>query len=265
MHYIREGRGVPALVFVHGYCCRHEDWAFQVDALKGRFECIACDLRGHGRTSARPDECSIENFGGDVAALVGALGLERPVLAGHSMGCRVVLEAARLAPERVGGLVLIDGSRFATGDPGRAEAAARAAIDKEGFSAFSRALFGEMFVPDSVNAAQILERVAGLKPDVPAAVWPRSARWDAGMLETALASVRVPLLAIQSTVRDPVTLKRKSLKANESSGWLDLLRERVKSVRIEVIPGVGHFTMLDAPQRVNELISGFAAASSRGG
>jgi pimeloyl-ACP methyl ester carboxylesterase len=80
------------------------------------------------------------------------------------------------------------------------------------------------------------------------------------MLETALASVRVPLLAIQSTVRDPVTLKRKSLEANESSGWLDLLRERVKDARIEVIPGVGHFTMLDAPQRVNELISGFAAA-----
>ena len=125
MHFIREGRGAQSLVFVHGYCCRHEDWAYQVNELKTSFDCIACDLRGHGRTPGRPDECSIEHFGGDVAALVNNLELERPVLIGHSMGCRVVLEANRLLEGRASGIVLVDGSRFATGDPAAAERSAR--------------------------------------------------------------------------------------------------------------------------------------------
>ncbi len=257
MHYVRSGGGSPALVFVHGFCCELGDWQPQLDHFPSRTEVVACDLRGHGKTPGRPEECSIEHYGGDVAALLSLLELERAVLVGHSMGCRVVLEAARLLPERIAGLVLVDGSRFATGDAQAAERAARAAIEKEGYAAFSAALFGEMFVPGSARAAEILARVAGMPADVPAALWPRSARWDAGQLDAALAAVRAPLLAIQSTVRDPVTLKRTSLKAGESSGWLDLLRERVKGARIEVIPGVGHFTQLDAPEHVNRSISGF--------
>ena len=257
MHFLHTGRGAPALFFVHGFCCELGDWQPQLDYFSPRTEVVACDLRGHGKTPGRPEECSIEHYGGDVAALATNLELRRAVLVGHSMGCRVVLEAARLLSGRVAGLVLVDGSRFATGDPEAAARAAKAAIDKEGYASFSAALFGEMFVPGSARAAEILARVAKTPADVPAALWPRSARWDAGQLEAALAAVRAPLLAIQSAVRDPVTLKRASLKAGESSGWLDLLRERVKGARIEVIPGVGHFTQLDAPERVNRAIGDF--------
>src|ERR1700704_1642051 len=120
MHYIRAGVGAPPLVFVHGFCCSHEDWLLQINELKSRFEIVACDLRGHGLTPGRPQECSIEHYGGDVAALVSNLDLNRAILIGHSMGCRVVLEAARLIassenPGRIAGLVLIDGSRQASG------------------------------------------------------------------------------------------------------------------------------------------------------
>ncbi|HEX2565894.1 MAG TPA: alpha/beta hydrolase [Burkholderiales bacterium] len=260
MHYVRSGRGSPTLVFVHGFCCELGDWQPQLDYFGARTEVVACDLRGHGKTPGRPEECSIEHYGGDVAALLSFLELGQSILVGHSMGCRVVLEAARLLPERIAGLVLVDGSRFATGDPEAAERAARAAIEKEGYAAFSATLFGEMFVPGSARAAEILARVAQKPADVPTALWPRSARWDAGQLDAALAAVRAPLLAIQSTVRDPVTLKRTSLRAGQSSGWLDLLRERVKGARIEVIPGVGHFTQLDAPERVNRAIEDFLKA-----
>src|SRR3954469_4279522 len=140
MHYLRAGAGAPPLVFVHGFCCSHEDWLLQIDEFKSRFEVVACDLRGHGLTPGRPHECSIEHYGGDVAALLSLLNLEKSVLIGHSMGCRVVLEAARLAPERVAGLVLIDGSRSGTGDPDAAEHAARALIEKSGYAAFAEML-----------------------------------------------------------------------------------------------------------------------------
>src|SRR2546430_3855012 len=132
MHFVRAGKGAPAMVFVHGFACTSEDWKAQLDYFQKTNEVVACDLRGHGRTPGRPHECSIEHYGGDVAALVSALHLEKSFLIGHSMGCRVVLEAARLlgkeSPSRVVGLVLVDGSRLGSGDPDAAARAAKAAI-----------------------------------------------------------------------------------------------------------------------------------------
>ena len=101
MHYVRTGSGTPPLVFVHGFACSSDDWGLQIKELKKQFEIVACDLRGHGQTQGRPQECTIENFGGDVAALVSVLHLDKPILIGHSMGCRVVLEAARVDLEKL--------------------------------------------------------------------------------------------------------------------------------------------------------------------
>jgi len=220
---------------------------------------VACDLRGHGQTPGRPQECTIEHFGGDVAALLSVLDLEKSFLIGHSMGCRVVLEAARLAPERIAGLVLIDGSRTGSGDPGKAEAAARAAVEKAGYPAFAEALFRQMFFTPSALAEAIVVRALRQSAEFGPMLWPSMARWDAASMDASLGAVRAPVLVIQSTTRN-ADLKRSRLKAGESSPYLDLLRQGLQNVRIEVVPGVGHFTQLEAAQTVNRLISEFAAA-----
>src|ERR687887_648608 len=156
MHFVRAGRGAPALVFVHGFACSHEDWQAQIEHFQRAHEVVACDLRGHGRTPGRPHECSIEHYGGDVAALVNNLELARTVLIGHSMGCRVVLEAARLIPDKIAGLVLVDGSRNAASDAEGAEAAARATVEKMGYARFAEALFRQMFFQPSAQADAIV-------------------------------------------------------------------------------------------------------------
>ena len=199
MHYVRAGSGEPPLVFVHGFCCSHDDWLLQMQELKSRFEVVACDLRGHGQTPGRPQECSIEHFGGDVAALLPVLGLEKPILIGHSMGCRVVLEAARVAPERIAGLVLIDGSQQGSGDPEAAENNARAFIEAKGFPAFAEALFCQMFFQETDLSRAIVARALRVPAENGSALWPRMARWDAMYVEQVLAGLRVPLMAIQST------------------------------------------------------------------
>jgi pimeloyl-ACP methyl ester carboxylesterase len=259
LNYVRQGRGTPPLVFVHGFGCDHSDWHFQFEELKTKHEVVACDLRGHGETPGRPHECSIEHYGGDVAALVNNLELAPAILVGHSMGCRVVLEAARLAPERVAGLVLIDGSRVATGDPDAAEAAAQAAIDKAGYVAWAQNLFTQMFLQPSPQAAALVARALRQPVEIGAALWLRVARWDAAQLDAALAAVHAPLMAIQSTWIN-TERRRLPLQKGQTSPWLDLLRERIANARIEVIPGLGHFTQLEAPERVNQLIAEFAAA-----
>jgi pimeloyl-ACP methyl ester carboxylesterase len=241
---------------VHGFLCSHEDWRFQLKALKGKYEVVACDLRAHGKTPGRPQECSIEHFGGDVMALINNLELANPVLIGHSMGCRVVLEANRIAPERVAGLVLVDGSRAGSGDPDAAEATARAHIQKTGYAAWAEDLFRQMFFKSTPATERLVARAVRQSAEIGAALWPRLARWDAALLETALASVRAPVLVIQTTARNAQG-QRSQLQAGQSSPWLDLLKEKLKDVTVEVLPGLGHFPQLEAPERVNRLIAEF--------
>lgn len=240
---------------MHGFLCSHEDWRHQLGFSN---EVVACDLRGHGETPGRPHECSIENYGGDVAALIANFDFSKAVLVGHSMGCRVVLEANRIAPERVAGIVLIDGSRAGGGDPDAAEAAARAQIEQKGYKAWAEELFRQMFFKQTPASERLVQRAVRQSAEIGAALWPRMARWDAAVLETALGAVRAPVLVIQTTARNAQG-QRSPLEAGQTSPWLELLTQKLQAVKIEVLPGLGHFPQLEAPERVNALISGFAA------
>jgi pimeloyl-ACP methyl ester carboxylesterase len=254
VHFVRSGGGAPALVFVHGFACSLEDWRAQLAFFSPGNETVACDLRAHGATPGRVHECSIEHYGGDVAALATNLELNSCVLIGHSMGCRVVLEANRLIPDRVAGVVLVDGSRLAERDPAAAEAAARAAIARVGYPAFAESLFRQMFFTPSPTAEAIVRRAVSGSAQFGTDLWARMARWDAGAMDSALDAVRAPLLAIQTTTRD-ANLRRTPLTAGDSSPWLDYVRS--KGARVEIIPDTGHFPQLERPDVVNQLIGRF--------
>jgi len=257
MHFVRLGQGRPALVFVHGFACSHEDWNFQIKAFEKTREVVACDLRGHGATPGRPQECSIEHYGGDVAALLGNLDLSQAILVGHSMGCRVVLEAARLDPERIAGIVLVDGSRQGMGDPEAAERNAHAALEANGYAAFMRPFFEAMFLQKSAQSEAVVERAMRLPADIGSALFPRMARWDAGSMEAALDAVRAPLLAVQCTYVN-TERKRVPIQPGDSTPWLELLKDRVKDLEVEILSGVGHFPQLEVPDRLNRLLSSFS-------
>jgi pimeloyl-ACP methyl ester carboxylesterase len=73
-------------------------------------------------------------------------------------------------------------------------------------------------------------------------------------MDAAFAALRVPVLAIQSTTRN-AQLQRTALKPGDASPWLDYVRS--KGARVEIVPDTGHFTQLEAPERVNQLIEEF--------
>src|SRR5258705_8336921 len=108
---------MSTFVLVHGFACAHTDWRHQIDYLSKSNAVFSPDLRGHGATPGTPDDVSIENFGADIAKLLAEKNVRDAVLVGHSMGCRVVLQAALDAPDRVGALVLIDGSWLGPSHP----------------------------------------------------------------------------------------------------------------------------------------------------
>ena len=260
MHFERLGRGDPPMVFVHGFACTHLDWQPQLEHFSQTHTVLACDLRGHGATPAAPAECSIETCGADVAELLAAEKLPPAILIGHSMGCRVVMQACLNAPERVAGLVLIDGSRLGFGDPATAERVMNEQLKATGYGAFARKFFESMFIvgSDPRLKDEIVSRALELPAAIGGAFFPRLVGWDARHAESALAAIRVPLMVIQSTTMNPERV-RVARAPGDTSPWLDLVKSRAPGARIEIVPGVGHFPQLEATAHVNALLEDFAA------
>lgn len=105
---IRErGEGDPAVMFIHGFAEDTTSWREVQDQVARTHRTIALDLWGFG-ASARPPDLTQPQWVDQVTGVMDALGLERAVLAGHSLGGRASLMCARRRPDRVAGLVLAD-------------------------------------------------------------------------------------------------------------------------------------------------------------
>ncbi|GAB3020604.1 hypothetical protein GCM10011376_23170 [Nocardioides flavus (ex Wang et al. 2016)] len=98
----------PPVLAVHGVTAHHLSWGWLADELPAR-EVVAPDLRGRGRSRELPGPWGMATHADDLVAVLDALGHERAVLVGHSMGAFVALVTAHRHPDRCAGLVLVDG------------------------------------------------------------------------------------------------------------------------------------------------------------
>lgn len=96
------------VLLVHGVTSSHLVWPFVVDRLTG-IRAIAPDLRGRGRSNAVAGSAGLAAHADDLAATLDALGIDRILVVGHSMGAFVALAFAHRHPDRVTRLVLVDG------------------------------------------------------------------------------------------------------------------------------------------------------------
>jgi pimeloyl-ACP methyl ester carboxylesterase len=118
-----EETGQPPLLLTHGFAIDQTLWDPNLADLAADRRVVTWDIRGHGRTDAPPDPALFthETCLGDMLALLDAVGAERAVLAGMSLGGYLSMLLLARHPERVAGLVLVD-----TG-PGYRDDAARSA------------------------------------------------------------------------------------------------------------------------------------------
>ena len=108
LHVVRTGGAKPPIVLAHGFADSARCWTSLVRRLAPRFDVIAYDARGHGRSDAPASRYDLAERTADLLGLIAALDLERPLLMGHSMGGQTVARAALALPGRARGLILED-------------------------------------------------------------------------------------------------------------------------------------------------------------
>jgi pimeloyl-ACP methyl ester carboxylesterase len=258
MHVVHDGlRQAPPLLLIHGSGASGASWGPVVGALAGHHHVIRVDLPGCGQSPPAPSY-DVPEQAGRVAVLLDDLGLRHVTLAGHSSGGYVATALAEQRPDLVGSLALISAG------PG---------LD---------ALLPQPFILRAL-----------LAPPLGPLLWPR--RSDAmirkGISATAARPVDIPDDAVADLRSITYRAFRKVLRRNaayvaersvpERLANLDVpvlvifgaadpryepssayQYDAVPNARVEMLPGVGHVPILEAPETTSELLLGFTAATA---
>jgi pimeloyl-ACP methyl ester carboxylesterase len=105
------GESGQAVVLLHGLASNARIWDGVASRLAGAgLRVAALDQRGHGASEQPGTGYDFATLGRDLSAALAALGIERPVLAGHSWGANVALQFAADRPGALAGLALVDGA-----------------------------------------------------------------------------------------------------------------------------------------------------------
>jgi len=114
----RSDGGGPTLLLVHGITASHRSWQSVIDRLETPAPILAPDLRGRGGSAKLPGPFGFATHAEDLTAVLDHYGVGRALCVGHSMGAYVALELALEAPDRISGLVLVDGGLALPVPPG---------------------------------------------------------------------------------------------------------------------------------------------------
>jgi pimeloyl-ACP methyl ester carboxylesterase len=245
--YETHGDGPLAVIFVHGWSCDRSYWKAQLEPTSRRYRVVAVDLAGHGESGFGRKDWTVAAFGGDVAAVVKQLDLRRVVLVGHSMGGDVIAEAARQLPGRVVGLVWVDAYRDLGSPRTPEQVQARVARFRTNFVDSTRAFVRGMFLPTSDHA--LVDWVANDMSSAPADVALNAMEHAfayGGEMPRTLEALKLPVIAI-----------------NPDNGPTDTSSMHRYGVEVVMMPGVGHFPMMEDPPRFNALLESAIARLAR--
>jgi pimeloyl-ACP methyl ester carboxylesterase len=268
--YERHGSGDP-VVLLHGWPGDHGDWREVVPRLDGHADLVVPDLRGFGESDKHvrdPAQAyAAAGQAASVAALLGELELGPAVIAGYDVGGRVAQEIARSNPQLVRALVLAPplpgaGDRVLSADAQREfwyqhfhrldmieklidgrPPAVRAYLEH-----FWSHWSGPAFTPSTAELDRLTALYGAPGAFVASIGWYRA---GAGTIARSLAE-RAP--APDERIAAPTTVLWPEHDPLFPLEWADRLDEFFSALTLRRLPGAGHFSPLEAPDRFAEAI-----------
>jgi N-formylmaleamate deformylase len=231
-HYLDYGGDGPALVIVPGITMPAACVEFLARPLASCHRVISVDPRGRG-LSEQPASYALTDYADDLAALIEAIGLERPIVLGHSMGARIAAALAVYHPNAAGSLILADPPL--TG-PGRAPYPMPIDPYVESLRKAKEGATAEDMRPafPTWSEEHLALRAQWLGTCSEAAVVETYERFHTEDLHALLPEIRVPVLFVYGA-ESPVV----------PQGALPELRELLRGARFAAVEHAGHMIPWD--------------------
>jgi pimeloyl-ACP methyl ester carboxylesterase len=259
----------PAILLLHGSNADLHTWQPWAEALSQTHRVIRFDQVGHGLTGPDPaGDYSRTNYAEDIREVADAMGLDSFIIGGNSMGGKHALAFAVAYPERVSGLIIVDGS----GGPALPRTAEEEAQDS-GNIGFTIArmpginLIAEQITPRAL-IAQSLEQSVSVKeivteemidrywemlryPGNRAATMARFSSDYEPMSEAEIAALEMPALILwgEEDRLIPVSAAR----------WLN---QTLPDSEMVIYPAIGHLPQEEAPEATIADVQRWLAARS---
>ncbi|MGW7065275.1 alpha/beta fold hydrolase [Streptomyces sp. NPDC054855] len=248
----------PAVVLAHGFGCDQNMWRLAVPALAERYRVVLFDYVGSGGSdlSAWSQErySSLDGYAQDVVDVCAELGLEQAAFVGHSVSAMVGVLAARMAPERIGSLVMVAPSpRYVDDDGYRGGFTAEdidellASLDSNYLgwsSAMAPVIMGNPERPEL--GQELTNSFCATDPDI-ARVFARTTFLSDSRED--LKSVTVPTLVLECS--------QDMIAPREVGAYV---HAAIPSSRLVTLDATGHCPQLSAPEATNEAILDFLGA-----
>jgi sigma-B regulation protein RsbQ len=244
VYYEVAGKGEPAVVFVHGWTCDTTFWRDQRSPVAKKHRAVFLDLPGHGRSDKPEQRYDLPLFSRAVLAVMDAAKVPRAVLVGHSMGTGVIRQLYADQPDRVLGIVSVDGMVLRNPSDSLKKMVAEWNTSMRGPSGLEvRRKFIESMFTDATTPE--------LRKHITTSMLAAPEHVAAGALHNAMASplwnnprpVTVPVLAVN--------------KANKDDRYRRTHEESFSRLEYHELDKVSHFLQMEAPERFNSLLLAF--------
>lgn len=253
------GEGLPTVCFSHGLLWSARMFAPQIEALRGRYRCVAWDHRGQGRSAVPPGRIvTIEQVYADAVALIERLGVGPVHFVGLSMGGFVGMRLGARRPDLVRSLALLETA---------ADPEPRNHLPRYRLLALAARLFGvnrpladrvlRIMVARSVlEDPALAERVDALRAQLmengPSVVKAVNGVLEREGVEQEVRRIRCPALVVRGTEDAAIALHRARA-----------LAEAIPGAEWAEVEGAGHTSTLERPEAVTALLERFFDAQPR--
>ena len=240
----------PPVMLVHGLGLNRGMWQWQLPALTPQFTVITYDFLGHGESANPEGACNLSLFAQQLAALLDDIGVERCAVVGFSLGGMIARSFALSHAQRVSALVILNSAH----DRSEVERdAIRKRVEqarKSGPSATVDAALERWFTPgtatrDPEMMALIRRWVLANDPAVYPDIYRVLAEGDSELAE-AISAIGCPTLVMtgeQDNGNSPDMARR--------------MAALIPGARAEIVPGLRHMGLAEAPERFNRPIVAF--------
>ena len=250
--YSDQGEG-EVIVLLHGFCGSAQYWEQVAPLLSSGYRVIAPDLRGHGTSDAPKGAYTIEQMADHILSLLDALEISKVTLLGHSLGGYITLSFAQRYASRLKAFGLI----HSTGFPDSEEAKEKrlisiSTIQSQGITAFVDELVPGLFSPETAASnSQLVVRAKeiGYKTPPQGAVGAAMAMRERPDRRDVISATELPVLLVAGA-EDRLIPAERTFTSNKPN------------ITQAVISGAGHMSLLEAPERLSEIILSFLESSA---
>ena len=236
---VDDGGTGPAVLFLHSLAGHAGQWSAQLDHVRKTRRGIGVDLRGHGRSGPPSDgQFGVQAQVGDLDTVVGALGLERFALVGHSFGAAIALEYAAARPERVSHLVVADPVGDGTQTPDAEIRPFLEALDSPAYTETIEGYWSSIAGSDGAVLERLLADLRATPRDTVVRGLHAVMAYDP---KPALARLRTPTLAVVTPPNDfPYSMHKLG-----------------SGLPHRVVEGTGHWLQIERPAEFNRILDQF--------